>query len=143
MIPVAVVSGLFSVATSLIDRFFPDPEKKAAAQLELLRMQQTGELAELAATTDLAKMQIAVNIEEAKSGNWFAASWRPLCGWVGAVGLAYASVLEPLARFTAKVAFGYEGEFPVIDTTITMQLLFGLLGLGAMRSVEKSKGVAS
>ena len=35
-----VISGLFSAAESLIERFFPDPEKKAAAQLELLKMQQ-------------------------------------------------------------------------------------------------------
>lgn len=50
-----IISGLFSAAQSLIERFFPDPEKKAAAQLELLKMQQNGELAALAAETDLAK----------------------------------------------------------------------------------------
>ena len=53
-----VISGLFSAAQSLIDRLFPDPEKKAAAQLELLKMQQSGDLAQLAAETDLAKLQI-------------------------------------------------------------------------------------
>ncbi|CAB4173358.1 hypothetical protein UFOVP953_54, partial [uncultured Caudovirales phage] len=43
-------------------------------------------------------------------------------------------------RFAAKVWGGYNGEFPVIDTNLTMQVLMGLLGLGAMRSVEKVKG---
>jgi hypothetical protein len=135
-----VISGLFSAAQSLIERFFPDPEKKAAAQLELLRMQQNGDLAQLAAETDLAKLQIQVNLEEAKSTNWFVAGWRPGIGWVCGAALAYAALIEPLARFVAKVWFGYSGEFPVISTDLTLQILMGLLGLGAMRSIEKIKG---
>ena len=135
-----LISGLFSAAQSLIERFFPDPEKKAAAQLELLKMQQNGELAQLASETDLAKLQIQVNVEEAKSTNWFVAGWRPGIGWVCGAGLAYASLIEPFARFIAKVWFGYTGEFPVISTDLTLQILMGLLGLGAMRSVEKIKG---
>ena len=135
-----LISGLFSAAQSLISRFFPDPEKKAAAQLELLKMQQNGELAQLASETDLAKLQIQVNVEEAKSTNWFVAGWRPGIGWVCGAGLAYAALVEPFARFIAKVWFGYTGEFPVISTDLTLQILMGLLGLGAMRSVEKIKG---
>ena len=134
-----VISGLFSAAQSLIERFFPDPEKKAAAQLELLKMQQSGDLAQLAAETDLAKLQIQTNIEEAKSTNWWVAGWRPAIGWVCGAGLAYAALVEPFARFAAKVWFGYTGDFPVIDTDLTMQILMGMLGLGAMRSVEKVK----
>ena len=136
-----VISGLFSAAQSLIERFFPDPEKKAAAQLELLKMQQNGDLAQLAAETDLAKLQIQTNIEEAKSTNWFVAGWRPGIGWVCGAGLAYASLVEPFARFIAKVWFGYTGDFPVISTDLTLQILMGMLGLGAMRSLEKVKNV--
>ena len=136
-----VISGLFSAAQSLIERFFPDPEKKAAAQLELLKMQQTGELANLAAETDLAKLQVQVNLEEAKSANWFVAGWRPFIGWTCGCGLAYVSIIEPLARFAAQVWFHYTGSFPVIDTTITMQVLLGMLGLAAARTVEKVKNV--
>lgn len=137
-----LLSGLFEVGKSLIDRFFPDPEKKAAAQMELLKMQQSGELAELAAATDLAKAQIGVNTEEAKSGSLLVSGWRPMCGWVGAFALGYAAILEPLGRFIAQVCYHYSGPFPAIDTTITMQVLFGILGLGAYRSVEKVKGKA-
>ena len=135
-----LISGLFSAAQSLIERFFPDPEKKAAAQLELLKMQQTGELAQLAAETDLAKLQIQTNVEEAKSTNWFVAGWRPGIGWVCGAGLAYAALIEPFARFIAKVWFGYTGEFPVISTDLTLQILMGMLGLTAARSIEKIKG---
>jgi len=135
-----LLSGLFDLGKGLIDRFFPDPEKKAAAQLELLKMQQNGDLAQLAADTDLAKLQIQTNIEEAKSTNWFVAGWRPCIGWVCGAGLAYAALVEPFARFAAKVWFGYTGDFPVINSDLTMQILMGMLGLGAMRSVEKVKG---
>ena len=134
-----LLSGLFDLGKGLIDRLFPDPAAKAAAQLELLKMQQAGDLAQLAADTDLAKLQIQTNIAEA-AGNWFTAGWRPCIGWVCGAGLAYAALIEPFARFIAKVWFGYMGEFPVIDTTLTMQILMGMLGLGAMRSVEKVKG---
>ena len=135
-----VISGLFSAAQSLIERFFPDKEKQAAAQLELLKMQQNGDLAQLAADTDLAKLQIQTNIEEAKSTNWWVAGWRPAIGWVCGAGLAYAALVEPFARFAAKVWFGYTGDFPIINSELTMQILMGMLGLGAMRSVEKVKG---
>ena len=135
-----LLSGLFDLGKGLIDRLFPDPAAKAAAQLELLRMEQTGALAQLAAETDLAKLQIQTNIEEAKSTNWWVAGWRPAIGWVCGAGLAYAALVEPFARFAAKVWFGYNGDFPVIDTDLTLQILMGMLGLGAMRSVEKVKG---
>ena len=138
-----VISGLFSAAQSLIERFFPDPEKKAAAQLELLKMQQNGDLAHLAAETDLAKLQIQTNIEEAKSTNWFVAGARPFIMWTCGVSLAYVSVVEPISRFVAKVWFGYVGDFPVIDTNLTMQILMGILGLGAYRTAEKIKGAES
>ena len=134
-----LLSGLFDLGKGLIDRLFPDPAAKAAAQLELLRMEQTGALAQLAAETDLAKLQVQVNLEEAKSANWFVAGWRPFIGWTCGCGLAYVSIVEPLARFAAQVWFHYTGSFPIIDTTITMQVLLGMLGLAAARTVEKVK----
>jgi hypothetical protein len=84
--------------------------------------------------------QIQVNTEEAKSTNWLVAGWRPAVGWVGAFSLAYAAIIEPVARFTANVMYHYAGAFPIIDINLTMQVLMGLLGLGAMRTYEKSKG---
>ena len=43
-------------------------------------------------------------------------------------------------RFIATMN-DYKGTFPVIDTSITMQVLLGMLGLGMMRTREKEKGV--
>jgi hypothetical protein len=134
--------SLFDFAGKVVDKLFPDPQKAAEAKIELFKLQQTGELAKLAAETDLSKGQLAVNVEEAKSQSIFVAGWRPFVGWVGGAGLAYSVLLEPIARFVAQVGFGYHSGFPVIDTTITMQILFGLLGLGAMRSYDKKNGTS-
>lgn len=87
--------------------------------------------------------QIEINKEEAKSTSWFIAGWRPAVGWVCVVGLLYASILEPVARFIAQVLFLYTGPFPELDTMMLINLLVGMLGLGAMRSWEKTKGAES
>ncbi len=87
--------------------------------------------------------QVDVNKIEATSLSILVAGWRPAVGWICGFALAYAAILEPLFRFVSAVLFGYTGGFPVIDTNITMQVLFGMLGLGAMRTLDKSKGVAS
>ena len=86
--------------------------------------------------------QVEINKIEAASGSLFVSGGRPFVVWVCAFALAYAAVIEPIARFVATVGFAYAGPFPVIDTDLTLQVLLGLLGLGAYRSVEKIKGVA-
>lgn len=129
------ITALLSIGNTLITKLFPDPAQAAQAQLELLKLQQNGDLATMVAQTDINKV-------EAASSSMFVAGWRPFVGWVGGFGLAYAAILEPMLRLTATLS-GYTGEFPAIDTTITMQILFGLLGLGAMRSYDKVKGVAT
>lgn len=137
-----ILSGLFSAAQSLIERFFPDPEKKAAAQLELLKMQQTGDLAVLAAETDLAKLQVQVNVEEAKHTNLFVAGWRPAVGWTCAAAFAYSYVVLPFAQFlvftfgTAEMAAQLI-KAPQLELSEMLPVLFGMLGLGGLRTVEK------
>jgi hypothetical protein len=125
------ITAILNIGNTLIQKLFPDPAEAAKAQLALLKMQQDGELAAMIAQTDINKV-------EAASTSIFVAGWRPFCGWVGGAGLAYAAIVEPLLRLLATL-YGYTGDFPVIDTTITMQILFGLLGLGAMRSFDKAK----
>lgn len=133
---------LFDFAKGVLDRVIPDPAQKAQAQLALLQLQQTGELAQLTADTDLAKAQIGVNQAEASNTSVFVSGARPFVMWVGGIGLAYASIVEPVARFVASVGYHYTGAFPVLDTTITMQILMGTLGLGMMRSYDKKQGTS-
>lgn len=130
------LSAVLDLGGKVIDRLWPDPSQAAAAKLELLKLQQSGELAQIAG-------QLEINKQEAASSSVFVAGARPFIMWVCGFALLYASILEPIARFAASVVWGYKGAFPAIDTAITLQLLFGLLGLGAYRTFEKVKGVAS
>lgn len=87
--------------------------------------------------------QIGVNREEARSNSLFVSGWRPFIGWGCGFAFLYIGIIDPIARFVAQVIYQYTGPFPVIDTTITMQVLFGLLGLAGMRTYEKTQNVAS
>jgi len=129
------ITALLSIGNTLITRLFPDPAQAAAAQLELVKMQQAGDLAAISGQMDINKV-------EAASTNIFVSGWRPFAGWVCGLGLGYVAIIEPLARFVATMV-GYHGAFPVIDTSLTMQILMGMLGMGGLRSIDKAKGVAS
>jgi hypothetical protein len=134
-IPIPVVDGLLKIGSSLIDRLFPDPNQKAAAQLELIKLQQSGELAALAAETDLAKGQLEINKTEAASSSLFVAGWRPGTGWICNAALAYHFLIRPLLITFGKPA-------PALEIGDLLTLLLGLLGLGGLRTKEKLAGVA-
>jgi hypothetical protein len=129
------ISALLNIGNTLIQRIFPDPAQAAQAQLALLKMQQDGDLAAISG-------QMEINKVEAASTSIFVSGWRPFCGWICGFGLGYVAIIEPIARLVATLV-GYSGSFPQIDTTLTMQVLLGMLGMGGLRSLDKSKGVAS
>ena len=72
------LGAVLSIGEKLIDKFFPDPEQKAKAQLELLQMQQTGELAQIAA--DTAEQQELTKRAQADmtSDSWLSKNIRPM-----------------------------------------------------------------
>lgn len=135
------LSALFDLGKTAIDKIWPDPIKRAEELRKLEELKQAGDLAKLQAEVSLMLGQIEVNKAQAQHPSVFVAGARPAVMWIGAFGLAYAAIIEPLARFVARVCFDYSGEFPALDTTITMQVLFGVLGLGAYRTYEKTKEV--
>lgn len=134
------VSLLLEVGSKVIDRVWPDPTQAAAAKLELYKMQQTGELAQLAADTDIAKGQLAVNQAEASSGNTYASSWRPTVGYTCVAGLGYTFLLQPLLPWFAALLGASVPPLPSLDTNVLMTLLLGMLGIGGMRSFDKKQG---
>ena len=72
------VSAALDIGSKLIDRLWPDPAQRDQAKLELLKMQQTGALAELAAQTELRKGAAEIVKSESASSHWLAANWRPI-----------------------------------------------------------------
>jgi len=74
MLPIA---ALLDVGMKVLDKFIPDPEAKAKAQAELLKMQQEGRLAELNA--DNIENQELTKRHEAdmSSDSWLSKNIRP------------------------------------------------------------------
>lgn len=136
-----IIAPLLQLGSKLIDSVFPNQADRDKAKLELLRQQQEGELKELEANLQLAMGQIEVNKAEASSLDNFRAGWRPAVGWVCAGGLAYQFIIRPLASFVLALN-GVAVEMPALEMDTLMTLLFGLLGLGTLRTVEKVKGAA-
>ena len=128
------ISAALSIGGKLIDRLWPNPAERDAAKLELLKMQQAGELAQMTAQTD-------INRVEAASSSIFVAGWRPFIGWTCGAAFAYKFVLAPALAF-GLAAFGHPIELPVLDFTEMSTVLLGMLGIGGMRTFEKIKGVA-
>lgn len=139
------ITEAITTASSLIkdgiDKIWPNPTDEAAAKVSLIKANTEAALAQVQVSVDLAKQQTDIDKVEAASSSVFVAGWRPFVGWVGGVAFAYVSIIEPAARFIAAMCH-YTGVFPAIDTTITMQMLTGLLGFGALRSYDKKQGTS-
>ena len=123
------VTALFEVGSKVLDRVLPDPAQQAAAKLELLKLQQNGELAQITGQMDINKV-------EAASSSLFVSGWRPSVGWVCSAGFAVQFIVGPLAEWGAALA-GHPVKFPQMDTGTMMPLLLGMLGLGGLRTAEK------
>lgn len=134
------IGSLITLAGKIFDKIFPDPQQAADAKLKLLQMQQTGELAVLQAETSLAQGQMEINKIEAGSDSFFKSGWRPAVGWTCVFGLVYQFVFLPFATFFLEL-YQVKGTLPSMDLNTLMTLLFGLLGLGGYRTIEKLKGV--
>lgn len=134
------LGSLFDFGSKIIDKIWPDKDEADKARIKLVELQQSGELALLAAQTDLAKGQLEVNAVEAASASMFVAGWRPAVGWTCVVGLLYTFLLRPLLSWLSGMI-----DIPVppmLDMGDLFTLLAGMLGLGGMRTFEKLNGVA-
>jgi uncharacterized membrane protein (DUF106 family) len=72
------IGAILDVGMKLVDKFFPDPEQKAKAQVELLKMQQDGELAKMQA--DMAENKELTSRLQAdmSSDSWLSKNIRPM-----------------------------------------------------------------
>ncbi len=130
------------VIGKLLDKIIPDPVAAAEAKQRLFESMQKGELAYLDADVKLALAQIDVNKEEARDPSLFKSGWRPAVGWLCVAGFGYMAILRPILPWVLTVAGVDVPPLPAIDTAEIGALLFGLLGLGGMRTAERLKNKA-
>lgn len=117
------VSAAFDIGGKIIDRLWPDPAQAAQARMQLIQMYQNGDLA-----------QLKVNEAEAASASVFVSGWRPFIGWVCGAALLFQYVARPIA-----MAIEPGIDLPALDNTL-WELMFGMLGMGALRSYDKRLG---
>ena len=130
MVP-ALLGSLLPILGGIIDKVIPD---RAAADRAKLEMQ--AKLLDAATTGALA--QIEVNKTEAGHQSVFVAGWRPAIGWICAAALAYSYMIVPLVGFSLTLAGKPVPRWPVLDGNL-WELMFGMLGLGALRSYDKAQ----
>ena len=126
--------ALISPVTKLLDKVIPDADEryKLAHEIATLAERQAHEI---------AKAQIEVNKVEAGNSSLFVSGWRPAVGWICASGLGFNFIIVPLGNFYLSIT-NQQILIPTLDLSQMMPVLLGMLGLGAYRTFEKTKGVA-
>jgi hypothetical protein len=132
------ITSVLNLGNTLIDRLIPDKTAAAQAKAQLVQMQVQGELNQF-------HDQLTVDAAEAQNQSTFVAGWRPAVGWVCAFAFGYAFIFQPFIVLLVTV-FHLEldkTQLPTLDVSTMMPVLLGMLGLGAMRSFDKTQGTSN
>lgn len=138
------IGGIATAVGGLLDDLFTSDEERLRAGIENRKL----DIEEDRIDADLLKGQQEINKEEAKHSTILVAGWRPYVGWVCGFGLTYQFLFYPFMQWVWRFAQAMEwiprdlDPPPVLDLTVLMTLLFGLLGLSTQRSIERIKGKA-
>ena len=130
---VSLVQSLAQPVSTILDKVIEDKDQKAALAHEIAT------LAEKQAQ-DQVMGQIDVNKTEAQHPSMFVAGWRPAVGWVCAMAMLFNFLLIPFINLGLDIA-AMDIQLDLIDMETMMPVLFGMLGLGGMRTAEKIKKV--
>lgn len=128
-----VWQSLIAPATKLLDKVIVDKDQKAKLAHEIATMAEKHH-------HELQKGQLDANKEQAKHSSVFVAGARPAILWVCCLGLLTQFFIMPIAEWIATIWFP-DVTLPKLKTDQLMTLTLSLLGLGGLRSYEKTKGV--
>jgi phenylpyruvate tautomerase PptA (4-oxalocrotonate tautomerase family) len=129
-----LLGKLVDPVSNILDKVVEDKDQKAKLAHEIATMAERH-------AQELAKGQIDINKEEAKSRNIFIAGWRPFVGWTCGLALFWHFLGLPVTLFITGWFNLQHPPLPEFDMQSLMTVLLGMLGLGGMRTFEKFKGV--
>jgi hypothetical protein len=129
-----MMEQLIGPITGLLDKFIEDKDQKALLAHEVATMAQRH-------AQELTIAQIEVNKTEAQSRNIFVAGWRPFVGWTCGIALAWHFVGLPVTLFMTSMFQVETPPLPEFEMESLMTVLLGMLGLGGLRTFEKTKGL--
>ena len=148
------INSVFDLGKSIIERIWPDANKRAEEMRKLEELRQNGRLEELNAEVKLLLGQLEINKIEAGSDSLFIAGWRPAIGWTAAIALALAyipkSIMITIIWSIQCISIMVQADnvslvtlplFPDLGITDIIGLLMSMLGIGAMRSYDKKNNI--
>jgi hypothetical protein len=135
------LDALFELGKSAIDKIWPDPIKRAEEFRLLEGMRQKGNLEELNAHVSIMLAQIKVNEVSAKHPSLFVSGARPAAIWAGVFSMSWAGIFHPLLTWVWAFTAMEGAPPPLIESAALSAIVTGLLGVGGMRSYDKTKGV--
>ena len=125
-----MIGQILGAAAPILDKFIEDKDAKNKIKAELEQ-----------SMIGLQAAQAAANVEQAKHSSLFVAGARPAIMLVCCLGLLWSFFIGPILNWGLMVS-GSDVPIPDIPTEGLLTLTLSLLGLGGMRSWEKSKSVA-
>ena len=130
----SLIASLIGPVSGILDKVIPDSDMKAKLAHEIATMCDTHAQQALLS-------QLEINKAEAASGSLFKGGWRPFIGWTSGVAFAYHFVLQPLLVFVLTASGVDLPDLPEFDMSTLLTVLGGMLGIGGLRSYEKTKGL--
>jgi len=131
---IMALTALIGPATKLLGKFIEDKDQKNKLAHSIATMAEKH-------AQELSKGQIEVNKEQAKHPSLFVSGARPAIMWVCCLGLLWQFFVGPVLTWATGIWFP-DMVPPQLEVEGLITLVMSLLGLGAMRSFEKSKNVA-
>jgi len=130
----SLIASLIGPVSGILDKVIPDSDMKAKLAHEIATMSDTHAQQALLS-------QLEINKAEAASGSLFKGGWRPAVGWICAIAFGYHFVLQPLLVFVLTASGVDLPDLPEFDMSTLLTVLGGMLGIGGLRSYEKTKNL--
>ena len=127
--------GAIKAVGNIVDEIYTSDEEREQAKLAIKKVE-----------AELKKRQMDINLADAQSkagglSGMIQRIWKPLIGFSCALAIFWEYVLKQFLMFLIAT-FNWETKpLPELDMGTLMPLVMALLGMGALRSYEKTKGV--
>tara|TARA_R110000782_G_scaffold255691_1_gene344569 strand:+ start:327 stop:740 length:414 start_codon:yes stop_codon:yes gene_type:complete len=120
----------------IVDDLYTSDEERNEAKIALEKLQ-----------SKLKEKQMDINLADSTSkagglSGFMQRSWRPLIGMSCAISILWEFVIKQFLMFFLAVFSIDTMPLPSLDMGVLMPLVMSLLGMGALRTYEKSKGLA-
>ena len=113
-----LATSIVGNVSKILDKFVSDKDLKSKLESDLI-----------SSITEIDKAQAQINLQDAKSSSLFQSMWRPTLCWVLVLSFSLQYFFSPILAI-------FDIDIPQADMSVMMPVLFGVLGLGTLRTYE-------